>query len=58
MSTYVCGDTRKDDLGLVGCLDCRLEVGVVPGVDFTLTLDERRIWVERQDLRRKGAVGS
>lgn len=33
-------DTSKDDLFLAGGFDCSSEVCIVPGVDFTLTVDE------------------
>lgn len=43
--TDVGHDARHDDLRLVCGADGVAELSVVPGVDFALALDERRVWV-------------
>ena len=44
--TDVGGDAGKDDLAFVLGLDGCFEVGVVPGVYFAVSLDERCVGVE------------
>lgn len=43
--TDVGNNARHNDLRLVGGADGRTEVGVVPGVDLTLALDQRGVGV-------------
>jgi hypothetical protein len=56
--TYIGCDASDDDLLLARGLNGLAEVGVVPGVDLAVALDERRILVHGQDLARKRAVGA
>ena len=56
--TNVSHDAGNDDLGAVGGLDGGAEVGIVPGVDLALALDERRVGVHVADLLGDGAVGA
>ncbi len=56
--TDVGHDAGDDDLGAAGGLDGGAEVGVVPGVDLALALDERRAGVHVADLLGDEAVGA
>ena len=49
-------DTGKDNLFLPGGIDSRSEVGVVPSVDFTLTLDQCGVGMHVEDLLKHGPV--
>lgn len=51
-------DTGDDELLLAGGLDGGAEVGVVPGVDFTLATDEGGVGVHVGDLLQQQAVGA
>lgn len=51
-------DTGDDELLLAGGLDGGAEVGVVPGVDFTLATDESGIGVHVGNLLEEKAVGT
>lgn len=56
--TDVGRDASQDDLLLAGSLDSVAEFLVVPGVDFTLALDESSIGVRLEDLLGQGTVGA
>jgi hypothetical protein len=56
--TNIRRDPSDDDLFLPRGFDSGAEVGVVPGVDFALTLDEGRVRVHFQDLLGERAVGT
>lgn len=56
--TDVRGDAGEDDLAFVRCDDGGSEVGVVPGVDFAVALDEWSVGIQVQDLLGERAVGS
>lgn len=56
--TDVRDDARHDDLRLVGGADGGAELGVVPGVDLALALDERRVGVHVEDLLGQRPVGT
>lgn len=59
MSRADIGDNSgKDDLSLVGSLDSSLEVLVVPGIDFTLALNESCVGVHASNLLWQGSVGA
>ena len=51
---YAC----HDDLLLAGGLNGGTEIGIVPGIDFALALDEGRVGVHFQDLFGEGPVRS
>lgn len=51
-------NSSKDDLSLAGSLDSSLEVLVVPGIDFTLALDESCVGVHASNLLWQGSVGA
>lgn len=51
-------DAGEHDLGAVGCFDGGAEVGVVPGVDFAVALDEGGGGVPVEDFLGDGAVGA
>jgi hypothetical protein len=48
--TNIGDDASKDDLGLAEALHCGAEFGIVPGVDFAMSLDERCAWVHVKNL--------
>lgn len=56
--TDVSDDAGHDDLGFVGRPDGVAEVGVVPGIDLALPLDERRVRIHVEDFLWQGAVGT
>lgn len=56
--TNICNNAGEYDLPLPACLDGGAEIGVVPGVDLPLTLDQRGIGVHGENLLREGAVGT
>jgi hypothetical protein len=56
--TYVSGDTGDDDLLLAGGLDGGTEVGVVPGVDLALSMNDGVVGVQFSDLREERTVGA
>lgn len=52
------GDASDDDLAPPRRADLLPKLGVVPGVDLALALDEGGVWVHVQDLLGQGAVGA
>lgn len=50
--------TGHDDLRLVGSPDCVAELGVVPGVDLTLALDQGCVGIHVENLLGQRAVGA
>lgn len=56
--TNVGGDASQDDLLLACGFYSGAEVGVVPGIDFALALDVRRIGIHLGYLLWKGTIGT
>ena len=56
--TYVSGDTGDDNLLPAGGLDGGTEIGVVPGVDLTLSVNDGVVGVHFSDLREERTVGA
>lgn len=56
VTTYVGGDARENDLLLASGLDSGAEVGVVPGVDLALAVDEGGVGVHLDDLLDQRSV--
>ena len=56
--TDICGNTADDDLLLAGGLDGSAEVGVVPGVDLTVSANDGVVGVQFSDLREERTVGA
>jgi hypothetical protein len=56
--TYIGGNTADDDLLLPGGLDGSTEVGVVPGVDLTVSANDGVVGVQFGDLREERTVGA
>lgn len=55
-TTHVCSDTCDDHLLLSGSLHGSLEIGIVPGINFTVALDKGGIGVQSNNLGRKGTI--
>jgi len=56
--TDVRGNTAEDNLCFARGFDGGAKLGVVPGVDFALALDERGVGIHLDDLRRDLSVGT
>lgn len=56
--TDIRSDTSHNDLLLARRADCLTELRVVPGVDLTLSLDERRIGVLIEDSLGERTIGT
>jgi hypothetical protein len=56
--TYIGGNTADDDLFLAGGLDGGTEVGVVPGVDLTISANDGMVGVQFSDLWEERTVGA
>jgi hypothetical protein len=54
--TYISRDTGNYDLRLASFLYGSLEIWIVPCIDFTVTLDERRVRVHVDDLLGKRTI--
>ena len=54
--TYVGGDAANDKLLLASSPNGIAEVRVVPGIDLTVALDERRVGVHVGDFLRQGSI--
>src|SRR5690606_29382372 len=55
-SAYVGGDASNDNLLPLCVLHRLAESGVVPGVDFTVAADDRRVFVHLEDFLWERAV--
>jgi hypothetical protein len=57
-SAYISSNTTKNDLLFSRSLDGCTELGIVPGVDLAIALDQRRVLVHFQDLLGQRSIRS
>lgn len=56
--TNIRDNTTNDNLTPIGGLDGSLELGIIPSADLALSLDQRRIGVQFENLLWQRAVGT